>query len=69
MCSSQPAEPTLPLRANEILRNGYEESMLVTAYINTQCPSFNVGFLLMKMLHNKPQGGYSLCFALKQDKK
>lgn len=43
---------------NEILRNGYGESMLVTAYINTVSLKF-IHFLLMKTLHNKPEDGYS----------
>lgn len=36
--SSKPAELTLPRCVNEILRNGCEESVLVTAYINTVSP-------------------------------
>ena len=32
------ANPTLPLRVNEIPRNVYGESMLVTAQINTMSP-------------------------------
>lgn len=62
MYTLKPAVPTLPLCVNVILKNVYEESTLVMAYINTQCPLRFVGFLLVKMLHNKPSGGIlSLC--------